>query len=59
MPKQNNGIGLKLCVALILILVSLSSIHISPIYTDGQKPPQLRPFPFDHSQNELTFQILI
>lgn len=52
MPKQNNGIGLKLCVALILILVSLSSIHISPIYTYGQKPPQLRPFPFDHSQNE-------
>jgi aldose sugar dehydrogenase len=45
-------LGLKLFVALILILVSLSSIHISPIYTYGQKPPQLRPFPFDHSQNE-------
>lgn len=44
--------GLKLWVALILILVSFSSIHISPIYTNGQKPPQLRPFPFDHSQNE-------
>jgi aldose sugar dehydrogenase len=44
-------LGLKLFVALILILVSLSSIHISPIYTYGQKPPQLRPFPFDHSQN--------
>lgn len=45
-------LGLKLCVALILIIVGLSSIHISPNYTYGQKPPQLRPFPFDHSQNE-------
>ena len=52
MPKQNNGIGLKLYVTLILILVSLSSIHISTFYTYGQTPPQLRPFPFDHSQNE-------
>jgi aldose sugar dehydrogenase len=43
---------IKLCVALILIIVGLSSIHISPNYTYGQKPPQLRPFPFDHSQNE-------
>jgi len=45
-------LGLKLWVPLILILVSLSSIDISPVYTYGQKPPQLRPFPFDHSQNE-------
>ena len=45
-------LGLKLFVAFILILVSLSSIHISPIYTYSQKPPLLRPFPFDHRQNE-------
>lgn len=45
-------LGLKLSIILALILVSISSIHILSIYTHGQKPLPLRPFPFDHSQNE-------
>jgi aldose sugar dehydrogenase len=39
-------------IILVLILVGVSSIHMLSIYTYGQKPLPLRPFPFDHSQNE-------
>lgn len=44
--------GLKLSIILVLILVGVSSIHTLCIYAYGQKESPLRPFPFDHSQNE-------
>jgi glucose/arabinose dehydrogenase len=39
-------------IILVLILVGVSSIHTLFIYAYGQKALPLRPFPFDHSQNE-------
>ena len=39
-------------IILVLILVGVSSIHTLSIYANGQKALPLRPFPFDHSQNE-------
>jgi hypothetical protein len=45
-------LGLKISIILVLILIGVSSIHTLSIYTHGQKPVPLRPFPFDRSQNE-------